>query len=90
MFKIEYVKNLMWNDPEHTSFSCVVKYAEFNEEHPAGINPNDRYSHIQEIWQNGIAGVYGPIKEYEPAPNESVIIVNEKMPVTVFGETQQA
>ena len=32
MFTIETVKNLIWDDAEHTSFSCVVKYEEFNEE----------------------------------------------------------
>lgn len=66
MFTIEYVKNLVWDNAEHTSFSCVVKYAEFNEEHPSGINAIDQYEHIKTIWNNGIAGVYGEIAEYVP------------------------
>jgi hypothetical protein len=65
MFTIQYVKNLKWVDAEHTMFSCVVKYEEFNEEHPSGINATDPYDHIHTIWENGIAGVYGEIAEYE-------------------------
>jgi hypothetical protein len=68
MFTIEYVKNLEWVDTERTAFNCIVKYAEFNEEHPAGINAADPYAHIQEIWTKGIAGEYGPIAEYVPPP----------------------
>lgn len=72
MFTIEYVKDLEWCDAEHTFFSCVVKYEEFNEEHPTGVNATDSYAHIQEIWTKGIAGAYGVIAEYisppEPEP----------------------
>jgi hypothetical protein len=68
MFTIQYVKDLQWCDAEHTMFSCVVKYEEFNEEHPSGINAADSYSHIQEIWTKGNAGEYGVIAEYVPPP----------------------
>lgn len=68
MFTIEYVKNLQWEDKEHTIFSCIVKYEEFNEEHPSGIAPTDPYPHIQEIWTKGNAGEYGEIAEYVPPP----------------------
>jgi hypothetical protein len=64
MLTVEYVKDLKWEDAEHTFFSCVAKYAEFDEEHPAGINATDPYSHIQEIWAKGNAGDYGVIAEY--------------------------
>jgi len=75
MFTIEYVKDLAWDNVEHTSFSCVVKYEEFNEEHPSGINATDPYAHIKEIWTKGNAGEYGVIAEYVPpvvipAPDE--------------------
>lgn len=55
---------MKWIDAEHTTFECVVKYAEFNEEHPTGVNANDSYAHIYEIWTKGIAGEYGEIAEY--------------------------
>jgi len=84
MFTIQYVKNLYWNDAEHTSFSCVVKYEEFNEEMPAGINATDPYAHIQEIWTKGNAGEYGPIAEYIPPPPPPVI------PPTALGNKNKA
>lgn len=68
MFTIEYVKDLKWDNAEHTSFSCVVKYEEFNEEHPSGISGTDPYAHIKEIWEKGNAGEYGQIAEYVPPP----------------------
>jgi len=75
MFTIEYVKDMKWCDAEHTFFECTVKYAEFNEEHPSGINGTDPYAHIKEIWTKGNAGEYGPIAEYvappEPEPIEA-------------------
>ena len=87
MFTVEYVKDLQWADAEHTVFSCVVKYEEFNEEHPSGINATDPYAHINEIWTKGNAGEYGPIAEYVLPP---VIIPKpaEEQPVTKG--TQQA
>jgi hypothetical protein len=72
MFTVEYVKNLEWANAEHTVFTCVVKYAEFNEEHPAGIVPTDPYTHIQEIWTKGNAGDYGVIAEYVPPPKSII------------------
>jgi hypothetical protein len=68
MFTVEYVKNLEWQNAEHTMFSCVVKYEEFKEEHPSGINATDQYAHIKEIWAKGTAGGYGAIAEYVPPP----------------------
>jgi len=66
MFKIQYVKNLEWTNAEHTEFSCLVKYEEFDEEHPSGINATDIYAHTQEIWAKANAGEYGVIAEYKP------------------------
>ena len=70
MFTVEYVKDMKWCDAEHTFFECTVKYAEFNEELPAGINATDPYAHIHEIWTKANAGEYGPIAEYVPPEPE--------------------
>jgi UDP-3-O-[3-hydroxymyristoyl] glucosamine N-acyltransferase len=77
MFTVEYVKNLQWDNAEHTSFSCVVKYEEFNEEMHAGIHATDPYAHIQEIWAKGNAGEYGVIAEYVPPPTSKPIVESE-------------
>jgi hypothetical protein len=71
MFTIEYVKDLKWINKEQTMFLCIVKYVEFNEEHPSGITATDPYAHINEIWTKGIAGEYGQIAEWEnPSENQ--------------------
>lgn len=86
MFTIEYVKDLKWEDVEHTVFSCIAKYEEFNEEHPSGINATDSYAHIQEIWQKGNAGEYGIIAEYIPPP-PPVAAPEEEQPVAQGTQT---
>jgi len=68
MFTVQYVTNLEWENAEHTAFSCIVKYEEFSDEHPATINATDPYAHIHEIWVKGTAGEYGVIAEYIPPP----------------------
>lgn len=73
MFTIQYVKNLQWNNLEHTMFDCIVKYEEINEELPASISATDPYTHIQEIWVKGNAGDYGPIAEFVPEPIPPII-----------------
>lgn len=75
MFTVEYVKDMQWEDTEHTFFTCVVKYAEFNEEHPSGINGTDSYAHIQEIWAKANAGEYGEISEYVP-PQDVIPVID--------------
>lgn len=84
MFTIQYVKDLHWGNKENTFFSCLVKYEEFNEEHPTGVSPIDKYSHINELWKKAISGDYGTILEYvepiaqipEPAPQEEQPLTN--------------
>lgn len=79
MFTVEYVKDLKWENAEHTEFTCIVKYAEFNEEHPSGINSTDTYAHIKEIWTKGNSGEYGEIAEYvEPIITEPINPVLEQ------------
>ncbi len=68
MFTIESVSDLQWCNAEHTLFRCLVKYAEFGEILPVGVNASDPYSHIHTLWVDGTAGVYGPIAEYVPPP----------------------
>lgn len=66
MFTIQTVKNLQWANAEHTQFECLVKYEEFNEEHPTGVCASDRYEHIQALWTKALNGEYGEIAEYVP------------------------
>lgn len=89
MFTIQSVTNLQWCNAEHTVFSCDVKYEEFNEVHPTGVNATDRYAHIQELWANGNAGEYGVITEYvvPPEPLQIDSIPTEDQPITTGSQT---
>jgi hypothetical protein len=87
MFTITYVKDLKWDDAEHTMFSCLVKYEEFNEEHPTGVNATDSYAHIQEIWTKGTAGQYGTIAEYVPPEIPPLPEPADNQPVTQGTQT---
>lgn len=64
MLTIEYVKDLKWENEQHSYFSCTVKYAQFSEELPSGVDGIDPTLHIREMWENANAGVYGEIAEY--------------------------
>ena len=87
MFNIESVTDLQWCDAGHTFFSCNVKYAEFNEVHPTGVNAIDPYAHIQELWTKGNAGEYGVIAEYvAPAIDENGI-ATQPQPQTIGSQT---
>ena len=77
---IQTVTDLQWCDAEHTFFSCNVKYAEFNEPHPTGVNATDSYNHIKELWAKGNAGEYGAIAEYVPPP--IALVATEQQPST--------
>lgn len=81
MFTIQSVTNLKWGNSEHTFFTCDVKYAEFNEVHPAGVAPHDQYAHIQELWAKGLAGEYGAIAEWvDDTPAIPVVDVTPVQP----------
>lgn len=86
MFTIETVTNLQWCDAEHKVFYCDVKYVEFNEVHPTGVNSTDPYTHIQELWAKGNAGVYGAIAEYLPPLSEPKTVAGNQ-PITTGSQT---
>lgn len=86
MYTIEYVKDLKWENQEHSYFSCTVKYHQFSEEVPSGVNGEDPTLHIREMWTKANAGDYGPVAEYvyveppipEVAPNQQPTIVGSQ------------
>jgi hypothetical protein len=90
MFTIQEVTDLQWCDAEHTFFSCNVKYAEFNEVHPTGVNATDPYDHIKLLWARGNAGGYGVIAEYvAPLPDvvEEDVVPAQDQPTTSGTQT---
>ena len=72
MFNIKNVTNIYWANPEHTAIVCDVKYAEFEDLHPTGVQENDSMNHIRDLWVKCIAGDFGVIQEYSPPVGEVI------------------
>ena len=85
MLTIETATDLVWTDAEQSNFKCNVKFAEFDEVFPVGVTATDRYAHIQMLWANGLAGVYGPIAPYV-APPEPEPAVAQPQPTQTGAE----
>jgi hypothetical protein len=62
------VKNLVWVNPEHTTFDCVVDFEGIGEV-PFACHTSDSVEHAIQIWNRAMAGDFGLIAEYvEPEP----------------------
>lgn len=85
MFTVMTATDLVWTDAAQTNFKCSVKYAECDEVFPVGVTATDRYAHIQILWANGLAGVYGPIAPYV-APPEPEPAVAQPQPTQTGAE----
>ena len=91
MLKIETVTDLKWCDVEQTVIECQVKYAEFNEIHPTGVNAACQDPHIKEIWTKAIAGEYGAIAVFvpyvHPIPEPIAVAPESQQPVAEGTQT---
>ncbi len=62
-----FVTNPRWVDAEHTRIDCEITTSQFpGELLPFTANPNDVEAHGREIFEDIVAGKYGPIAEYVP------------------------
>jgi hypothetical protein len=77
--KIEYVKNPVWANPEHSLINLVIKWNRFAEELPFTADPNDPEEHGRALFASALAGEFGEVAEYvapvhpepEPGPTPS-------------------
>jgi len=66
MFTLEYAKNPAWQGENR--ISLIVKFAEFNEEHPFLATSFDPEPHGVAIYNRAVAGEFGAVAPYvEPA-----------------------
>lgn len=60
------VRNPKWMDAEHTRLDCEVNFTHISEEWvPFGAVASGDYPHTHRIFEECVAGNYGPIAEYE-------------------------
>lgn len=79
--KIVAAKNLVWVRPDNSMFNATVQFEELpGEDVVYSAQAGDVEEHGQELWENGLAGEYGPIAAYVPPPEPSPEEKREAMP----------
>lgn len=81
--KFNSVKNLVWVNPEHTTFDCVVDFEGIGEV-PFACSSADQTSHSIEIWNRATTGEFGSIAEYVEPEQLTVTLPSSGIPGTVL------
>lgn len=81
--EVKSVSDLSWINPEHTAFDCVLMFEGSDTPHPFACNQIEVgvLPYVTQLWNNAMAGEYGPIAEYvspaeystEPQPDQPVV-----------------
>lgn len=75
MLTIEYAKNPAYSDADGQTIDLIVKFYEMTSEMPFGATSFDPMPYGVELYNNALAGMYGPIAPYVPlgpAPDQPV------------------
>ena len=64
MFTFEYAKNPKWNSNDGQQIFLVVKWEEFNEEHPFNATSYDPMPYGVDLYNRAKAGEFGEIAPY--------------------------
>ena len=67
------VQNLFWINPENAAFNCTLILAAPHASQPFACNQIEVgvLPYVTQIWNNALAGAYGPIADYTPPPEYS-------------------
>ena len=70
--QLEYAKNPVWANAEHTMIDLTIKWDGINAEYPFTASPTDCEAHGRTIFEQASQGAFGPVAEYvaPPAPVE--------------------
>lgn len=66
MLTIEYAKNPAFTSEDNQVIDLIVKFYEMASEMPFGATPWDPMPYGVELYNNALAGMYGPIAPYVP------------------------
>jgi hypothetical protein len=66
--QLEYAKNPVWANAEHTMIDVVIKWDRFPQEFPFTASPDDCEAHGRAIFAAAEAGQFGEVAEYVPPP----------------------
>jgi hypothetical protein len=64
--QLEYAKEPVWANAEHTMIDLTIKWVEIDEDLPFTASPDDCEEHGRAIFAAAVAGEYGPVAEFVP------------------------
>jgi hypothetical protein len=62
--QLEYAKNPVWANAEHTMIDLTIKWDGIDEEFPFTASPTDVEAHGRAIFEAAVAGQFGEVAEY--------------------------
>jgi hypothetical protein len=77
MLTLQYAKNPMWNSGEGDQIFLIVKWEEFNEEHPFNATSFDPMLYGVDLYNRAKAGEFGEI-----APWVDPMVATQPQPQT--------
>ena len=80
--KLEYAKNPVWMNEEHTMIDLIIKWDNYDEELPFTASSFDNEEHGRVIFENAKNGSFGVVAEY--VKSKEPTIANAEIPVTEF------
>jgi hypothetical protein len=66
--QLEYAKDPVWADAEHTMIDLLIKWDGINAEYPFTASPTDVEAHGRAIFEQASQGAFGPVAEYVAPP----------------------
>jgi hypothetical protein len=66
MLTIQYAKDPIYSSADNSTIDLIVKFYEFTEEMGFGATPFDPMPYGVELYNNAVAGLYGPIAPFVP------------------------
>jgi hypothetical protein len=62
--QLEYAKNPVWANADHTMIDLTIKWDGINEEYPFTASPTDVEAHGRAIFEQASQGAFGTVAEY--------------------------
>jgi hypothetical protein len=69
--QLEYAKDPVWANAEHTMIDLLIKWDGINEEYPFTASPTDCEAHGRAIFEQASQSAFGPVAEYVAPPEQT-------------------
>jgi len=66
--QLEYAKNPVWANADHTMIDLTIKWDVFPQEFPFSASPTDAEGHGRAIFEAASQGAFGVVAEYVAPP----------------------